>query len=110
MSAVEMTLSCLFLEAKKGNFLPCPSPTISYHVLGEAVQHALVEDFTWRLWYNLFPLWQETHSYTGHFPVAQRLCEVWHEKSTELGVLGSTLAVLMFHYMTLGKLLSLSGS
>lgn len=105
-----MTLSCLFLEAKKGNFLPCPYPTISYHVLGEAIQHALVEDFTWRLWHYLFPLRQETHSYPGHFPVDQRLCEVWRAKSTELGVLDSTLAVLMFPYMTLGKLLSLSGS
>lgn len=104
-----MTLSCQFLEAKKGNFLPCPYPTISYHVLGEAIQHALVENFTWRLWYYLFPLWQETHSYPGYFPVDQRLCEVWHKKSTELGVLSSNLVVLMFHFTIFGKLLSLSG-
>lgn len=104
-----MTLSCLLLEAKKGNFLPCPYPTISYHVLGEAIQHALVEDFTRRLWYYLFPLWQETRL-PGHFPVGQRLCEVRPKRSTELGVPGSTLAVLMFHYMTLSKLLSLPGS
>lgn len=55
MAQLEMALNCLFLAAEKGSSAQ-QSP---YHVLGEAVEHALVEDFTWCLWYHLFPLWQE---------------------------------------------------
>lgn len=91
-----------------------PSP---YHVLGEAIQHALVEDFTWRLWYHLFPLWQETHSLPRAFPVDQKLhflgCEGWHDKSTELGVRSQHVPYPICvndSCLTLGNLLSLPGS
>lgn len=53
-----MVLSCLFPEQRRAAL----AQLSAYHVLREAAEHALVEDFTWRLWYHLFPLRQEIHS------------------------------------------------
>lgn len=92
------TLSCAWQKGQRW-------PASSYHVLGEAAEQALVEDFTCGFRHHLFSLRRSTHFTQAAFPA------VGEGQREQTAVLGAALAsypnCIHDHYTGLGERASL---